>query len=157
VPARIEAVETTMSILLIAAMAVLAMSALWLGRRRRVGAVLAGSPRAPRLPLPRRVTNPRLLGDEAPAIWVLRACPQCELTYRFNGRLFAAEDAIPLPMPGCLLTRCQCRYEPAGDRRRGDRREGADRRDALRFEARADRRAWRNRRGDDPWSAPGVR
>jgi hypothetical protein len=75
------------------------------------------------------------------------ACPAV-LTMR--GQSFSNEAAPRLPLASCTMTdRCQCRYVPAPERRKGDeRRSGEDRRTQLRFEPGrpGDRRSGKDRR-----------
>jgi|GEM_PF-3943174 len=76
----------------------------------------------------------------------------CELARGYAGRTFDAANAPILPIPGCRKTDCQCRYERAVNRRRGERRVYAERRESIRFENDSDRR--RNpdrRRANQAW------
>lgn len=102
--------------------------------------------------VPSRILNPSRLPASAGRTFVLRASPGCELTSYLDGRRFAREAAPALPMPGCRQGSCACRYEPAGERRRAERRETNERREAIRFELRDDRRAKRERRDTGAWS-----
>ena len=108
------------------------------------------STETPRAPV--RILNPAKLPASAGRLFVLRASPGCELTSYLDGRRFARDAAPVLPMPGCRHANCNCRYEAAGERRRGERRETNERREAIRFEPRDDRRARRERREIGGWS-----
>ena len=94
----------------------------------------------------RRVINPRHASPKA-KVWVLRACPECTLTKSLlDGRRYKTEEAQPLPLIGCRQHDCRCRYEPVMEARRGERREGQERRDEVRFETKRDRRYSNDRR-----------
>lgn len=98
---------------------------------------------------PARVMNPRT----APAgqdLFILRVAPTCTVTTSLNGHVYTRHNAIPLPMATCTPG-CACHYDVMADRRRGDRRKQADRRDSIRFEERTDRRQ-RDRRDPNPWT-----
>lgn len=82
----------------------------------------------------------------------------CGAALRKAASPVAPNEAGPLPLPDCASKRCQCRYEPLAGRRRGQRREKPDRREAVRFgEDKPDRRSGRDRRqsGLDPWGRGG--
>ncbi len=101
---------------------------------------------------PMRLANPRLLAGSPDDVFVLRASKSCELTSWLDGRRFTRAAAIPLPMPGCSIVGCACRYEPVANLRRGERRTDSERRDAVRFEATSDRRSiGADRRDRDAW------
>ncbi len=78
----------------------------------------------------------------------------CEAMREMAGRCYPIENAPPLPIPGCDLTICQCRYEYLPERRANpERRSGLDRRSAIRFDtACPDRRSGEDRRaGNNQW------
>ena len=118
------------------------------GRTR--DAVLASSPV--------RVINPARANRPDVQAWILRACPECELTHSMlNNHRFATESAPPLPTIGCRLTDCRCRYDAVlAGARRTERRERSERRAAFRFDARGDRRN-RSERREDAWGSAQVR
>ena len=118
------------------------------GRTR--DAVLASSPV--------RVINPARAGRPDVQAWILRACPQCELTHSMlNNHRFSTEAAPPLPTIGCRLTDCNCRYDAIlSGARRTDRRAHGERRAAFRFGTGNDRRR-RSERRDDGWGGTLVR
>jgi len=144
------------------------MAALWIGMtvvvgigaawlQRRATAASAAMQAQP-APLPRRIANPRLARRPEISVWLLRASPGCELSPMLDGRRFATGEAIPLPMPGCRLTGCECRYEPVANRRRHhERRNVEERRGALRFDASDERRGHAERRGADAWTLASTR
>jgi hypothetical protein len=70
----------------------------------------------------------------------------CELARGYAGKTFDAVTAPTLPIPGCRNPDCQCRYERAVNRRRGERRVYAERRESIRFEKDSDRRRNPDRR-----------
>jgi hypothetical protein len=76
--------------------------------------------------------------------------PSCEAARQLIDTRFLCASAPRLPLPGCELPRCECRYMHYSDRR-----SGRDRRDPDNF-ARAhelgisDRRSNRGRRSTDP-------
>ena len=69
----------------------------------------------------------------------------CDLARDYAGKTFDAISAPHLPMPGCARENCQCRYERAINRRRGERRNHPERREQVRFES-GDRRSMPDRR-----------
>jgi hypothetical protein len=107
---------------------------------------------------PPRIINPARANRPDVQAWILRACPQCELTHSLlHNHRFSSEAAPPLPTIGCRLTDCNCRYDAIlSGARRTDRREQGERRGSFRFEARTDRRR-RNERREDGWGATLVR
>jgi hypothetical protein len=70
----------------------------------------------------------------------------CDHARRFADRTFAVADAPTLPLHNCDRTDCRCSYERVADRRKGERRSRADRRDEIRFEKKTDRRGGKDRR-----------
>jgi len=70
----------------------------------------------------------------------------CDHARSHVGKTFDALTAPALPMPGCNHTDCQCRYERAINRRRGERRVHSERRDEIRFQDKNDRRKNSDRR-----------
>jgi hypothetical protein len=106
---------------------------------------------------PRRITSPRRAGRPDVSVWVLHACPQCDLTYDLlNGHRYPTAEAPALPGMGCDLSSCQCRYEPVRDSRRDERREGEDRRDLIRFPSNNERRRHQDRRESNGWRHASV-
>lgn len=107
---------------------------------------------------PRRITSPRRAGRPEVKVWVLHACPQCDLTHSLlHHHRYPTEQAPSLPGMGCDLVACECRYEPVRDTRRGERRRTADRRDLIRFKSGPDRRRHPDRRESDGWRHAGLR
>jgi hypothetical protein len=70
----------------------------------------------------------------------------CEAARHYVGRTLDAATAPKLPLPGCGVVECRCRYERVVNLRRKERREASDRRDEIRFETKIDRRANPDRR-----------
>ena len=70
----------------------------------------------------------------------------CEAARHYVGRTLDAATAPKLPLPGCGVVECRCRYERVVNLRRKERREAIDRRDEIRFETKIDRRANPDRR-----------
>ena len=106
---------------------------------------------------PRRITSPRRAGRPDVSVWVLHACPQCELTHDLlNGHRYLTAEAPSLPGMGCDLANCDCRYQPVRNSRRGERRHSNDRRDAIRFQSNNERRRHSDRRESDGWRHANV-
>ena len=148
---------------LIFATLALASVALVVGLVRRLqlqaagSAVGAAAPGAVSAPLP-RITNPRRANRPDVSVWILRASPACELTREFlHNRRYRTDEAVALPAVGCNLADCRCRYEPVSDTRRRERRFSDDRRNAIRFESRTDRRGRQERRNNDVWQHGSLR
>jgi hypothetical protein len=70
----------------------------------------------------------------------------CEAARHYVGRTLDAATAPKLPLPGCGIVECRCRYERVVNLRRKERREATDRRDEIRFETKIDRRGNPDRR-----------
>ncbi|HKX88116.1 MAG TPA: hypothetical protein VJM13_02820 [Sphingopyxis sp.] len=142
-----------MDLLILATLALAAIIVFRLTRRTAAVAVAGRSAPVPTVDTtPRRITSPRRAGRPDVNVWILRACPQCDLTHSLlNGHRYLTAEAPTLPGMGCQLSSCECRYEPVRDTRRGERREGEDRRDAIRFESKRDRRLHPDRRESDGW------
>ena len=101
---------------------------------------------------PRRITSPRRAGRPDVSVWILQACPQCDLTHDLlNGHRYLTAEAPSLPGMGCDLANCECRYQPVRDTRRNERRHGNDRRDLIRFQSTNERRLHPDRRESDGW------
>jgi hypothetical protein len=81
---------------------------------------------------------------------------KCAAIRYTTGRKFTFHEAPILPVPGCQVLRCSCRYQGLPERRKRQRRRDIDRRDMVRFDARnPDRRSGRERRrGYANWSDP---
>lgn len=57
------------------------------------------------------------------AVSIVRPSCACSAVSEFEGARFLTDEAPLLPVPGCDVERCACRYTRHGDRRtRGDRR-----------------------------------
>jgi hypothetical protein len=78
----------------------------------------------------------------------------CEGARQNNGRTSLLSDAPKLPFKDCGRIDCRCRYERITDRRRGQRRQQADRREEIRFELKKEdrRKTDRRRSNSNPWS-----
>jgi hypothetical protein len=109
-------------------------------------------------PVPQRISNPRRANRPDVKVWVLHASPACELTREFlHGRRYKAAEAVALPAVGCDRATCGCHYLPVSDTRRRERRLSENRRNAIRFENRSDRRAQNDRRAIDVWQHGSLR
>jgi hypothetical protein len=81
--------------------------------------------------------------------------PACAAIRKTGGRGFKLERVPTLPLPGCDLQVCRCRFDYLPERRAGaERRFSEDRRGAIRFDSeRSDRRSGHDRRVDnDAWN-----
>jgi hypothetical protein len=56
------------------------------------------------------------------AVTVVRGRSACLGSAHLSGRRFLSEEAPPLPLPGCSVQPCRCRYMHHADRRSEDRR-----------------------------------
>jgi len=71
----------------------------------------------------------------------------CKAVRRFTGSFYELENVPELPVEGCRALRCSCVYAGLNNRRSQERRQGADPRTAVRFEAdHSERREQRDRR-----------
>lgn len=111
--------------------------------------VIASAP-AQRATSPRAPTTAARPGVSARAMLRLVADPSCPATRAFAGRMVPANEAVPLHVVGCRGD-CRCHYEAVDDRRHEARRQHQDRRDALRFEPRGERRIASDRRSAALW------
>jgi hypothetical protein len=85
-------------------------------------------------------------GVEAQMLRVPDLNRACEAARHYVGRTLDAATAPKLPLPGCGVVECRCRYERVVNLRRRERREATDRRDEIRFETKIDRRSNPDRR-----------
>lgn len=143
-----------MQTLILATLALAAVALVW-SLRRRPTLQPARSPdvRDSDTPaVPARIANPRRANRPDVKVWLLRADPGCELTREFlHNHRYRTDEAVALPAMGCDLSGCRCRYEPVSDTRRRERRNDDERRNAIRFETRTDRRLHLDRRQNDVW------
>lgn len=81
----------------------------------------------------------------------------CEAARRIVDKRFSFEGAPPLPLPGCAITQCSCRYAGLEEQRQPPpRRQSSDRRDKIRYEPkRGSRRQERDRRKLSKWDDQG--
>ncbi len=56
------------------------------------------------------------------AVTIAQGRAACSNSTRLTGRRFLSREAPPLPLPGCSLRPCRCRYVHHADRRAEDRR-----------------------------------
>lgn len=56
------------------------------------------------------------------AVTVAQGRMACANSIQLTGRRFLSRDAPPLPLPGCTMQLCRCRYIHHADRRAEDRR-----------------------------------
>lgn len=88
-----------------------------------------------RRPSPTRIVDPKRQGGSISAVWQLHSngC-QCRVARQLAGQRLPIEDTVALGTDGAASTPCRCYYRPLRDERRGVRRDGAERRDSLRFD-----------------------
>lgn len=74
----------------------------------------------------------------------------CENAIELAGKCFPGDKAPSLPLAGCTVATCSCRYEPLPERRvGGERRNTIERRGEIRFDPdKPDRRSGKDRRKD---------
>ncbi len=77
------------------------------------------------LSVPRRSVNIRLKVDSYRGVTISPHLEMCAVAEEQRGRRFLATDAPELPLPGCDVRKCGCRYRQHEDRRdEEDRRSG---------------------------------
>ena len=77
----------------------------------------------------------------------------CEAVLQCSDDRYSFENAPPLPLPECAVTRCSCRYIGLEEQRQPPpRRQTSDRRDKIRYEPkRGSRRREKDRRKLNKW------
>ncbi len=71
----------------------------------------------------------------------------CKAVRRFTGSFYELENVPELPVKGCRALRCSCVYAGLNNRRYQERRQAADPRSTVRFEAdHTERREQKDRR-----------
>jgi hypothetical protein len=77
----------------------------------------------------------------------------CEAVLQYSDDRYSFENAPPLPLPECAVTRCSCRYIGLEEQRQPPpRRQTSDRRDKIRYEPkRGSRRREKDRRKLNKW------
>jgi hypothetical protein len=104
-------------------------------------------PRSAPRPVPKAAPGPRYWGKQLRVPDPERAC---QAARALDGRAFALGKVPSLPLQGCSCAQCSCQYAPLAERRsREERRAMGERRDAIRFEDRKDRRCDHDRRSGD--------
>jgi len=79
----------------------------------------------------------------------------CEDARKHHDKTFLVADAPKLPFKDCGRVDCACRYERIANRRKGQRRVNANRREEIRFEMKDDRRVGKDRRKtNNVWKQP---
>ena len=79
----------------------------------------------------------------------------CEYARRIAGKTYEPEQAPKLPLAGCGVIECRCRFEHSAEQRAKARREKDERRDMIRFETKDSRRKNSDRRKTNTrWSGP---
>ena len=80
----------------------------------------------------------------------------CEFARVIAGRTFEPDAAPRLPLAGCGVIQCRCRYELFTDRRSKVRREKEERRELIRFETKSGRReaGGDRRKSNTRWTGP---
>jgi len=90
--------------------------------------------------------TPDTQGAQAQVLRVPDLSRACDAARRQVGHTFDVAASPSLPLPECGRVDCRCRYERIVNRRRQQRRESADRRTEIRFDAKIDRRKNPDRR-----------
>ena len=79
----------------------------------------------------------------------------CEYARRIASKTFEPEQAPKLPLAGCGVTQCACRWATVTERRGKVQRKAEERRDLIRFETKDNRRKETDRRKSNTrWSGP---
>ena len=79
----------------------------------------------------------------------------CEFARRIAGKTFEPEQAPKLPLAGCGLIECRCKWSTVTERRSKVQRKTEERRDMIRFEAKDNRRKETDRRKSNTrWTGP---
>src|SRR4051812_19593660 len=79
----------------------------------------------------------------------------CEIARLIVGKTFEPAAAPKLPLAGCGVIECRCRFVSSGDKRSKPRREKDERRDMIRFETKSGRREGSDRRkSNNRWTGP---
>lgn len=116
-------------LLLLAAIAVVAGFFLWRGRRRTATVDERAYPR------------PTDTADGKGQIRLRPGPNACAPARQQAGHRIPTSEMPRLPLPGCRVQVCRCRFEEVYERRRGERRKQGDRRKTIRFDdAGGDRR-----------------
>jgi hypothetical protein len=116
-------------LLLLAVIAVAAWYLLWRGRRRSTTAD------------PRRISRPSAAGADRSRIRLRPGPGACAPARQQAGHRIPTSEMPRLPLPGCRVQVCRCRFEEVYERRSGERRKQRDRRQTIRYdEAGGDRR-----------------
>jgi hypothetical protein len=125
------------------ALLVMAVAACWFLRGRK----------PPATPAPGTAAKP--ISAEPKKIWgkkfmIAPGRMPCEQAIDLAGKSFAIDKAPPLPLAGCTVASCACRYEPLAERRTSqERRNGHERRGEIRFDPdKQERRSCKDRRQD---------
>jgi hypothetical protein len=80
----------------------------------------------------------------------------CEFARLIAGKTYEPEAAPKLPLAGCGVIECRCRFVATTDRRGKVRREKEERRDMIRFETKSGRRevGGDRRKSNTRWTGP---
>ena len=112
-------------------------------------------------PLPKKSAPPVAAKKSAPArttvsLKVPDKSKACEFARVVAGKTFEPDSAPKLPLAGCGVIECRCKYEQVTDQRGKVRREKEERRDMIRFETKSGRRevGGDRRKSNTRWTGP---
>jgi len=112
-------------------------------------------------PLPKKTAPASPAAKSAPprktvSLKVPEKAKACEFARVIVGKTFEPDAAPKLPLAGCGLIECRCKYEAVTDRRSKARREKEERRDMIRFETKSGRRevGGDRRKANTRWTGP---
>ena len=95
----------------------------WLFLRKRNGESTKSGNRPEAGPASRADRRPRQESSEFHAVSIRTGKRSCDAVKKFDGQRILASDAPRLPLPGCDIAHCECKYVHFKDRRTGkDRR-----------------------------------
>jgi hypothetical protein len=105
--------------------------------------------RKPAASMPSRGANAPVDRENMLQIAIPASGACCDAARKLETHRFHKGHVPSLPLEECSMKQgCHCRYQPVPDRRIGARREGGEKRDAIRYEENP-RRKGRGRRSED--------